>query len=152
MTLSNRSNSSSSGNDDTMRSSSQSTTPIMNSGLAINSAPGRKPPKKKSAPPTPKELLALYDELYKKLRAYAKNTPIGSDGDEETAKVPDDSFNSENLKKLRDLSASKTAVPVVPSSTQASEPNSLKTALISAQHVKPDPEAELPSGAELLEK
>lgn len=152
MTLSNRSNSSSSGNDDTMRSSSQSTTPIMNSGLAINSAPGRKPPKKKSAPPTPKELLALYDELYKKLRAYTKNTPIGSDGDEETAKVPDDSFNSENLKKLRDLSASKTAVPVVPSSTQASEPNSLKTALISAQHVKPDPEAELPSGAELLEK
>lgn len=152
MTLSNRSNSSSSGNDGATRSSSQSTTPIMNSGLAINNMPGGKQPKKKAAPPTPKELLALYDELYKKIRAYAKNAPIGSDGDEETAKVPDDSFSSENLKKLRDLSASKTAVPVVPSSAQASEPNSLKTALISAQHVKPDPEAELPSGAELLEK
>ncbi len=152
MTLSNRSNSSSSGNDDATRSPNQSTMPIMNSGLAINGVPSGKQPKKKPAPPTPKELLALHDKLYKKLRAYAKNTPLGSDGDEEAAKAPDDSFNSENLKKLRDLSASKTAAPVVPSSTQVSEPNSLKTALISAQHVKPDPEAELPSGAELLEK
>lgn len=152
MTLSNRSNSSSSGNDDAMRPSSQSAAPVINSGLAINTMPSGKQPKKKSAPPTPKELLAIYDELYKKLRAYAKNTKIGSDGDEDNAKAPDDSFNSENLKKLRDLSASKTAAPVVPSSAPSSEPNSLKTALISAQYVKPDPEAELPSGAELLEK
>ncbi len=152
MTLSNRSNSSSSGNDDAMRPSNQSAAPVINSGLAINTMPSGKQPKKKPAPPTPKELLALYDELYKKLRAYAKNTKLGSDGDEDNAKAPDDSFNSENLKRLRDLSASKTAAPVVPSSTTSSEPNSLKTALISAQYVKPDPEAELPSGAELLEK
>lgn len=152
MTLSNRNNSSSSGSDGAMRPSNQSAAPVINSGLAVGSMPGGRQPKKKSAPPTPKELLTLYDELYKKLRAYAKNTPLGSDGDEETSKAPDDSFSSENLKKLRDLSASKTAVPLMPSVTPAPEQNSLKTALISAQHVKPDPEAELPSGAELLKK
>ena len=151
MTLNNQNSSSSSGNGGAMRSSNQSASPVINSGLAVNSAPGNKP-KKKAAPPTPKELLAIYDELYKELRTYVRNTPLGSDGDEEISKAPDDSFNSENLKKLRDLSTSKTATPAIPSNAPTQEQESLKTALISAQYVKPDPEAELPSGAELLEK
>lgn len=150
MTLNNQNNSSSPGNGGAMRSN-QSASPLINSGLAVNGAQGNKQ-KKKAAPPTPKELLAIYDELYKASRAYVRNTPLGSDGDEETAKAPDDSFNSENLKKLRDLSTSKTAVPTIPSGAPTQEQGSLKTALISAQYVKPDPEAELPSGAELLEK
>lgn len=155
MTLSNRNNQSSSGKGSAAPLHQQSAAPIMNSGLAIGNVPsgGQQSKKKKAAPPTPKELLALYDERYKMFRAYAKNTPLGSDGTEEEAQVPDDSFSSETLKKLRDLSASKSTIPVVSSpSVQTPKPDSLKTALISAGYVQPDLEAELPSGAELLEK
>ncbi|MGM9999027.1 MAG: HD domain-containing phosphohydrolase [Candidatus Bruticola sp.] len=154
MTLSNQNNSSSPKNSGGLKnsaslSSSRTSAPGSN-GVGVGNFVGSKP-KKKAAPPTPKELLAIYDELNKKIRAYLKNTPIGSDGDEELQKAPDDSFSSETLKKLRDLSASKTAAPVV-AVAAPQEPESLKTALISAQHLKYVPEPELPSGAELLEK
>ncbi|MGM9991576.1 MAG: HD-GYP domain-containing protein [Candidatus Bruticola sp.] len=156
MTLSNHNNSSSSQNNSGLKNSaslgiSRASASGTGSPDINNNLPGSKP-KKKSPPPTPKELLSIYDELNKKIRAYLKNTPIGSDGDEELQKAPNDSFNSETLKKLRDLSASKTTSPISAAATPPKESESLKTALISAQHLKYVPEPELPSGAELLEK